>query len=246
MEIGKAQGAQAPLRLLTSREKTLMVLGSHPGSAGHAARQPTGWVVAGMLAGLEVWDRFSRRWRELLSPSLQEGYLAALVASGEVTAIVGALSGAAGEPLASKSEDPTLLRQPYDPPLRCFDHCVLEAARCLNGRPAGEAVSFVMNWADALAPSALWRMEDLKNLADGSLRVRLGALGFESDEDFPPLQAAERLARRCHEWLWDPARDRDLLGCADAPWVRLTLLEGGHLTNIQNSDRAWKPSNSPP
>jgi hypothetical protein len=234
MEAGKTSGAQAPLRnarllhLLTSREKMVMVLASHAVTKGPAVRQPTGWAMAGLLASVDVWDSLSRRWGRGPSEALQESHLAGLLASGEIVAIVGALGAAWGRPLAPAPESVTLLRQPYDPPLRCFDHCVVEAAGRLKDRPAGEKVSFVMDWADRLAAAAMWRMEDLKNLTERPVRERLGALGFESREDFPPLLAAERLARRCEEWLEGRARQTERLeGGAIAPGIRLTLLDGG-------------------
>jgi hypothetical protein len=88
-----------------------------------------------------------------------------------------------------------------DPGLPCFQHCVMEAVRRSGCLPEGERVCFIMDWNDPLASTALWCLEDLKNLSPPGVSERLGTLGFESRPSFPPLQAAAWLAQEyaCQE-----------------------------------------------
>ena len=252
MKAEATQGTHAPLRyarllhLLTSQEKMLMVMASHPGPSHHAAPQRTGWAMAGLLAGLDTWEEFEERWRVAHSRGWQDGNLARLMGGYQITGIAGAWRDA-GEPIPPLTGGMRLGRKIRDPHLICFEHCVIEATRHLNGLAAGETVSFVMDWNEPLASSALWGLEDLKNLSAPPIRERLGALGFEGRDTFLPLQAAEWLARRCYERLQDPTCDAEHFSPPDEHWIRWTLLDGTTPGCVpKGAGLAWKQSSSRP
>ena len=91
-----------------------------------------------------------------------------------------------------------------DPGLPCVQHCVMEAVRRSGSLPEGERVCLIMDWNDPLASTALWCLEDLKNLCPQAVSERLGTLGFESQSSFPALQAAAWLAQE-HACLEQPS-----------------------------------------
>jgi len=232
MNAEETQRVQVPLRyarllhLMTSREKMLLVMASHARTNGAAAHLK-GWAVAGLLASQEAWDRFSRAWGDASSKCEPDGNLAALFEACKITGLGSALSLAASERRSAADGDSLLPRTVSDPLLLCFEHCLLEAARRLRALPSQETLCCIMDGSDPLASAALWHFEELKNLAPRPVRERLGALGFESKDDFPPLRAADWLAARCYDRLPEPTPAGQSDSPAEEAWIRLTLLEGG-------------------
>ena len=200
---------------LTSRQKMFMVLASHiapKGCPSDSAR----CAVAALLATQAEWDRFGRTWSaeilqetgEVGNPNLahrkaqqkdQGRALLDLLQESRVAAIT-CVSGE-GVPDLDTERKQILPGNARDPGFPCVQHCVMEAVRRSGSLPEGERVCFIMDWNDPLASTALWCLEDLKNLSSQGVSERLGALGFESRPSFPPLQAAAWLAQEyaCQE-----------------------------------------------
>lgn len=206
---GSLAGTARMLHPLTSQRRTFMVMASHHAPARCSSDSSRG-VVVGLLATQAEWDTFGRKWSAAASrrfgqmgdlqfstqASEQPGrveMLLALFSAGGIAATVYAY-GQSSVDLNAEMQRPQRAVAP-DAGVRCFQHCVTEAARRCTGLPEGERVSLIMDWDDPLASAALWCLEDLKNLSPAVVSARLGALGFESRPDYPPLQAAAWLAR---------------------------------------------------
>ena len=194
---------------LTSHQKKFMVLASHISPKG-CPSDSTRCAVAALLATQAEWDRVSRTWsaealqetcaggdpnfahrgaqqkeqgRALWDLLRESGIVAIACVSGE---------GVFDSGTERKQAVPG---NTSDPGLPCFQNCVMEAVRRSGGLPEGERVCFIMDWNDPLASTALWCLEDLKNLSPQGVSERLGTLGFESQSSFPPLQVAAWLAQ---------------------------------------------------
>lgn len=187
------EGCSSLLHMRNCRQKMFMVMASHAQRLGKGPRASR-VAVAGLLAGQYAWEELGATCGTWFSHDADLGDFLKSLESAGVAGIC-----AVRDPSTS---DPS--PEPIDPRLICFEHCVLEAARRLAPAPAGETVCFIMDWLDPLAPSALWRLEDLTNFSLPPVRVRLGALGFEHGESFLPLRAARWLANRCVEGTPSP------------------------------------------
>jgi len=200
---------------LTSCQKMFMVLASHVGPKG-CPSDSARCAVAALLATQSEWGRFSRTWSaEALQETCEGGdpnfahrkaqqkdqgrALLDLLRESRIAAIA-CVSGEGVLDLDTERKQ-TLPGNASDPGLPCFQHCLMEAVRRSGGLPEGERVCFIMDWNDPLASTALWCLEDLKNLSPQGVSERLGTLGFESQSSFPPLQAAAWLAQEyaCQE-----------------------------------------------
>ena len=191
------------LHLLACREKMFMVLASWR----DVERRST--VVAGLLANQDAWKEFDQR----SSNGSSEGKVLSLRFDALESAGVSAIVAIAEDLKPSNSRsDPNPYGRKLEPGLLCFEHCVLEGARRMQPAPPGQTVCFVMDWADALASSAIWHLEELMNISPSPGRERIGALGFENRESFLPLRMACLLARRCSLMPYGRGLPHDLHG----------------------------------
>ncbi len=220
----KLEGYSRLLHLLACRERMFMALASHAGPEGDASKSE-GWAVAGVLASQHAWEDFGRRWTAALARDPAQCGLPGLIRELKITCIGAVLSAAGRGSRRAGSRSAYFPRRIPDPGLLCFEHCVLEAARRMQSAPAGETVFFLMDWSEPLASSALWHLEDLMNFSASPVRERLGALGFESSRDFPPLQAARWFAENIYETLPGVVRQKRPAVALDADWLDCATLD---------------------
>jgi len=221
------------LHPLTNTVKMLAVLSTHlpDACATDTARV---CAVAGYLGTEAQRERFVPRWESILAGAglkafdtadyersegefagwnagqkteLLEKLLAAIKESGLV-AIGSALPLAEFEALSAADRMSITFGRPDDPHLLCFNHCLVDAAQRAAPLPREEKVCFVFDWHDDIGSAALWHFEELKNLTSEPVRERLGALGFDSRMEFPPLQAAQLLAYECSHHTEEDYRQR--------------------------------------
>ena len=205
-----------------------MVLASHKGPE-KVACDSAGWAVAGLLASQHAWEDFGGAWQAAARRGPTHCDLSRLMSDRKIAGIGAVISPPNRAMIRSPEMGSFFLQFFPDSSLLCLEHCVLEAARRLQPAPAGETVCFVMDWNEPLASSALWHLEDLLSATALPLRERLGALGFESSLDFPPLQAAHWLAARCYEVLSGTAPCRN-----NAQWLDCTMIEDAPQTRSRD------------
>jgi len=191
-------------------------------------------AVAGYLGSEAQWEQFASRWESVLAGAglrafdiadcergegefagwgpdqkaeLLERLVVAIHQSG-LEVIGSALPLVEFEALSPADRVSLTCGRPDDPHLLCFNHCLVEAAQRAAPLPREEKVCFVFDWHDEIGSAALWHFEELKNLTSEPVRERLGAVGFESREEFSPLQAAEFLANECSRHSEDDYRQR--------------------------------------
>jgi len=212
-------GTSRLLHRLTSQRKMLMAVATHRTTNGHTEK-PLGWAAAGLLASQDDWEQFSANWRCALaggqksagaklpgSPVTTSESLCAVLEGSRIAAIGCALSDATFASLLQVERRKLLWSCDGDAPLLCLRHCIAEAAAKMGSLPREERVCFVMDWQDELASAALWFFEDCLHFSNEPTRQRLGSLGFESGQDFPPLQAAREFAQECSRRLGKAASD---------------------------------------
>lgn len=226
-------GAFRILHPLSNTVKMLAVLATHlpEASATDAARV---CAVAGYLGSEAQWEQFASRWESVLAGAglrafdtadyergegqfagwtagqkteLVERLLDAIHQSG-LEVIGSALPLVEFEALSPADRVSLTCGRPDDPHLLCFNHCLVGAAKRAAPLPREEKVCFVFDWHDEIGSAALWHFEELKNLTSEPVRERLGAVGFESREEFSPLRAAELLAYECSRHSEDDYRQR--------------------------------------
>jgi hypothetical protein len=228
-------GMSRLLHPLASRERLLMALAS---STSGATTNPhrNDYVVAGLLGTAEQWARFETAGAR--SPGEPEAarsargniqaregsVLAGLIAACGLTGIGSRLAGDEYEALPPEMQRYLTGGHPGEPYTLGFRHCLVEAASQATELPPEEKVCFVLDGEDALASQAAWLFEEITGLEAAPVGERLGALGFEPKQHFPPLQAAEWLARELLPARRDDETTPELrghLGAHGSPLPRL-------------------------
>lgn len=227
----KLEGFSRLLHLLACGEKMFMVMASHT-RASRGAGQTAGWAVAGLLASQHAWEDFSRQWIAAKARGRAQRDIPELIREHKITGIGAVFSPASRESLRADSGRAYFPWETPNPGLLCFERCVVQAARRMQSAPAGETVCFLMDWNEPLASSALWHLEDLMNFSASPVRERLGALGFESSRDFPPLQAARWFAEKIYETLPGVVRQKRPAAALDDEWLDCAHLGGGTGTRL--------------